>query len=286
MPEPNVRLIVNADDFGLHESVNEAVEIAHNNGILTSASLMVNGEAFEHAVQIAGRNRDLGVGIHLTLIGEKPVSPAKEIFSMVDSGGKLFESHKAFCVGVLYGKIFLNHIAIECEAQIEKFFRAGLKPSHIDSHRHLHLFPPVFKALMPILKKYEINKIRWLNSPRYDYSKINISKFIFMLFTRYTKFLSKGKGLKHPDYLIGFFRSGDIDIDYLKRTLSRLKPGVTEINFHPGKDNDLIRKKYGFWAKDHNWKCDWERELNLLLSQDIKKMIKMNDIHLMSYAEI
>ncbi|MFH0771917.1 MAG: ChbG/HpnK family deacetylase [Candidatus Omnitrophota bacterium] len=286
MSKPKVRLIVNADDFGLHESVNEAIEVAHNSGILTSASLMVNGEAFEHAAQIAKKNENLGVGIHLTLNGEKPVSPAKEIFSMVNSSGKLFENHKAFCMGVLSGKIFLNHIAIECEAQIDKFLRAGLKPTHLDSHRHLHLFPPVFKALMPILKKYDIKKIRWLNLPWSDYSKMNISKIAFMLFMQYTKFFLKEKELKHPDYFIGFPRSGDIDMDYLKSVLVRLRPGATEINFHPGKDNNLIRKKYGFWAKDHNWRCDWEREFKLLLSQDIKKTIKISDISLVSYAEI
>lgn len=286
MTELGIKIIVNADDFGLHGSVNEAVEIAHNNGILTSASLMVNGEAFEHAVKIAGRNRDLGVGIHLTLNGEKPVLPAKEIFSLVDSEGKLFEDHKAFCMGALSGKILLNHIVMECEAQIDKFLRAGLKPTHLDSHRHIHLFPPVFKALLPILKKYKIDKIRWLNPPGYDYCRISISKFVYMLLTRYTKFLSKAEGFRHPDYFIGFFRSGDMDMGYLKSVLSRLRPGVTEINFHPGKDNNLIAKKYGFWAKDHNWRCDWEREFNLLLSQDIRRIIEAGGISLVSYAEI
>lgn len=279
------RLIVNADDFGLHNSVNEAVEIAHNTGILTSASLMVNGEGFEDAVAIAKKNKNLGVGIHLTLSGEKPVSPEKRIFSIVDSNGKLFDDHIRFCIRMLREKNMLKHIAIECEAQIDRFFQAGLKPTHVDSHRHLHLFPPIFKVLDPILKKYSIKKMRWINSPWFDYGWMGIPKIIFLLSLPCTKFLKNGR-YKHSDYFIGIFRSGSMDISYLKKALVRLKPGTTEIGFHPGRSNDLIRKRYGHWKERHRWGCDWERELALLVNADIKTMITANDIALINYSQV
>jgi len=279
------RLVVNADDFGLHESINEAVDIAHNKGILTSASLMVNGESFGHAVDIAKKNKNLGVGIHLTLNGEEPISPIKKISSIVDNNGKLLEDHRQLCKKILMKKISLKHIAIECEAQINRFFQAGLTPTHVDSHRHLHLFPPIFKILTPIFKRHNIKKIRWINTPRIDYCRINISKVVFLLFMQYTRFL-KDAEYKHPDYFVGFFRSGNMDAGYLRKILFRLKPGITEINFHPGKNDNLIAKKYGFWEEYYKWGCNWEKEFELLLNFDIKKIIKSNNISLISYSEI
>lgn len=277
------KLIVSADDFGMHESINEAVEIAHNHGILTSASLVANGEAFEHAVDIARRNKNLGIGIHLTLNGERPVAPIEEIPSIVDKSGKLPEDHREFCKRIFMKKISLAHIAIECEAQINRFFQTGLIPTHVDSHRHSHLFPPIFKMLVPIFKKYHIKRIRWMNIPWFDYSRIDIHKIIFLLFTQYARFF-KYSGCRHPDYFAGLFRSGNMDIDYLSAILIRLNDGVTEINFHIGKDNNLINERYGFWREYHKWKGNWEKELDLLLSQDIKRIININNISLISYA--
>lgn len=279
------KLIISGDDFGLHESINDAVEIAHNNGILTSASLVVNGEAFEHALVIAKRNKNLGVGIHLTLNGERPVAPIQKIPSIIDNTGKLFEDHGEFCVKILRRKLLLEHVAIECDAQINRFLQAGLTPTHVDSHRHLHLFPPIFKILTSILKKYNIKNIRWMNIPWSDCSGTGINKIVFLLFMQYTRFL-KDREYKHPDYFLGFFKSGDMDIDYLRAVLIGLKEGVTEINFHPGINNSLIGKRYGFWSEYHKWKCDWEKEFSLLLNSDIKKIIKSNNISLVTYSQI
>lgn len=279
------RLIVNADDFGLHESINDAVEIAHNKGILTSASLSVNGDAFEHAVSIAKKNKNLGIGIHLTLIGERPIAPVKEIPSIVDKNGMLFEDHGEFCIKVLRKKHLLEHIAIECDAQINKFLQTGLVPTHVDSHRHMHLFPLIFRMLTPILKKYNIKKVRWLNIPWVDFKGMDIKKITYLFFVQYVRLL-KVKEYKHSDYFISFFKSGDIDIDYLKSALISLKDRITEINFHPGKDNSLIIKRYGFLKKSYKWKCNWEKEFGLLLNSDIKKIIQANNISLVNYSHI
>lgn len=277
------KLILTADDFGLHESINTAVETAHQKGILTSASLVVNGEAFEYAVDIAKRNKNLGVGIHLTLVGEKPVSPVGKIYSIVNEEGKLFENHSEFCRNILKRKIDLKHIEIECKAQIDKFLQSGLQPTHIDSHRHLHLFPPIFRVLHAILKEYNINKIRWLNIPFFDYYKISLKGVVFLILLQYTKFL-KTTEYKHPDWFVGFFKSGRIDKFYLKNVLFKLRPGITEINFHPGLDNSHIKSKYGFWQGYHGWECNWENEYAVLLDPEIKEIISSGNIELMNYA--
>ena len=280
------KLILTADDFGLHESINTAVETAHQNGILTSASLVVNGEAFEHAIDIAKRNINLGVGIHLTLVGEKPISPIKKIHTIVNEEGKLFENHNKFCRDILIYKINLDHIAVECKAQIDKFLQSGLHPTHIDSHRHLHLFPPIFNRLSSILSTYNIKKIRLLNIPLFDfYYSSGLKQYMFFILLQYTRFLGKNN-FRYPDWFVGFFKSGRINKSYLKDVLFKLKPGITEISFHPGLNNTQIGEKYGFWDEYHNWKCNWEEEYQVLLDSEIKEIIESNNIELINYSYI
>jgi predicted glycoside hydrolase/deacetylase ChbG (UPF0249 family) len=221
-------LVINADDFGLHRSMNEAVERSHREGILTSASLVAAGEEFQDAVSVAKRNPRLGVGLHLTLNGEKPVCHAASIGSLVGADGKLLESHSRLCMSILNGKAVKEHLAKECEAQLVKFLDSGLTPTHLDSHRHIHLFPPLLDILMPILEKHKIKKMRWLNIPLSDYD-LDLAKIGISLMLRYAN-LSKGRRYSHPDYFVGFFRSGHIDRQYVMTALKKLAPGVTEIN--------------------------------------------------------
>ena len=277
------KLIVNADDFGLHESINEAIENAHRQGILTSTSLVVNGEAFEHAVEIAKRNRDLGVGLHLTLIGEQPVALPHRIKSIVDAGGRLYENHKQLCIKILRKEVLLKDIIVEIEAQFDKFYKTGFAPTHLDSHRHLHLFPPIFNSIKPVLQKYNIKRMRYLNIPCFEFNRGNYFKKIMALFFKCFSLLNKKK-YKHQDFFFGFFDSGHLDKDYLVYLLRKLKPGITEINFHPGKNNQDIRKKYNIWDMHSSWKYDWEKEFRVLIDDNLKTLIKENKITLVNYS--
>lgn len=285
MYENTKRLIVNADDFGLHRSINEAIEETHRYGILRSASLVVNGEAFEDAVKIAKRNKDLGIGLHLTLIGEEPVASPDRIRSIVDTDGRLFEDHRKLCIKILKKEILLKDIIVEVKAQIDKFYKAGLTPTHIDSHRHLHLFPPIFQSIKPILQKYNIKKMRYLNIPHFEFKWPNFSKKAIALFLKSFSLLNRKK-YKHPDFFFGFFDSGHLDKNYLIYLLRNLRPGVTEVNFHPGKKNEDIGRKYNIWNIYFPWRFDWEKEFKVLLEDDLKAYIKEHKIILINYANI
>jgi predicted glycoside hydrolase/deacetylase ChbG (UPF0249 family) len=276
------RLIVSADDFGLHPSVNEAVESAYRNGILTSASLAVNGESFSHAVEIAGRNARLGVGIHITLTGERPVADPASISSIVDSNGMLPTDHRALFAGIITGKVRMDHVSIECEAQVAKFISSGLVPTHADSHQHLHLFGPVFAALEPILRKYKIKKLRSLNIPFSDY-RIDPLKIAFSLYSRFAGIL---KGYSTPDHFYGFFRSGEMDAGYVKKVLSGLILGVSEISFHPGIDNISIGERYGLSRGHRGWRCDWAAEHSLLIDPLFRNAIDSMGIKLINYGDL
>lgn len=281
------RLIVNADDFGLHESVNTAVEIGHRDGILTSASLMANGDCFDGAVRIAKRNAGLDIGVHLVLNGEKPVAAPGKISSIVGEDGRLLENHYRFCMGIMSQKIDLKDIASECDAQIGKCFDAGLKPAYVNSHRHIHLFPAVFRSLKPVLKKYNITRIRWITPALFEIYKVDAIKIIFLCLTQRTRF-SISPSHKFPDHFVGFFRSGYINEDYLKGIMGRLKPGVTELNVHPATENELLNDKYGnFWKEHYRWECgNWKQELDALLSPAVKDLIRSSGVFLIRYSEM
>lgn len=278
------QLIVNGDDFGLDRSIDDAIEKAHRKGILTSASLAVSGNDFDHAVDIAKRNKGLGVGIHLTLNGEKPVAPAEDIRSMLETdGGRLIEDHGRTCRDIIMGKIDPGHLATEVEAQLEKFHRSGLLPTHLDSHRHVHLFPPIFNVIKPVIKKYGIRKIRWINVPWYDYRFASLNKLGFLLVSKLTRY-NIPSYYRRTNYFLGFFKSGSIDTDYLKDILPRLTRGVTEINIHPGLDNASLYGKYGIWQKNYGWECNWEKEYRVLVDTDIKRLINDRNIKLIHYG--
>lgn len=278
-------LIVHADDFGLHESINEAVENAHRKGVLTSTSLVVNGDAFEHAIEIAKRNKDLGVGLHLTLIGEKPVSPPERVESIVDAEGRLYENHIQFCLKILRKKALLKDIIVEVKAQLDKFYATGLIPTHIDSHRHLHFFPQIFYALKPILLKYNIKKMRYLNIPFFEFNRGNTLKKILAVFFKCFCMINTDK-YKHQNFFYGFFNSGHLDKNYLLYLLRKLNPGTSEINFHPGLNNHDIREKYKIWGMHLSGMPDWETEFHLLVDEELKALIRRNNITLINYSNL
>ena len=154
------RLIINGDDFGSSGEVNEAVILAHRRGILTSASLMVSGQAFEHAVMLAKENPRLAVGLHVTCADGRPVLSPSEIPHVAGKNGT-FPSDPAraglqyfFCPSAR--KDLFNEIA----AQFEKFSQSGLVFSHVDGHCHLHVHPVVLDAVVELSERYSIKRVR------------------------------------------------------------------------------------------------------------------------------
>ena len=278
------RLIVNADDFGMHESINKAVEAAHAGGILISASLAACGDSFDEAIAIVRRNPRLGVGVHLTFVEERPLLPKGKIPSITGEDGMFHKGHTEFLLKMLSGRISLRDIAAECECQIARIFDSGITPTHIDSHQHLHLLPPVFKAIEPVLKKFGLRRIRLLKIPYSDYKWRNIKKSAFAIFARFNNTINRA-GYEGPDNFYGFFNSGAIDKPYFKKILARLSPGVAEIGFHPGADNAVLCRKYRFWRDIYGWPCDWEGEYRLLTDSSVKKLISDANIVLINYKE-
>jgi len=152
--------ILNGDDFGLSAGINRGIIEAHREGILTSASLMVVGEAFEEAVTLAHENARLSLGIHLTLVEGSPVLPPNQIPSLVTRDGRFVGSLGAFLTRWLTGRIRLQEVQRELEAQVEKALKGKLRVDKLDSHMHVHLLPGIFHLVLRLAKQYRIKAIR------------------------------------------------------------------------------------------------------------------------------
>ena len=143
------RLIVNADDWGLTPGVNRGIVRAFQHGIVTSASLLVTGSAFEDAVALARDFPALDVGLHLALVEEQAVLPPEALPTLVDKTGRLPRTKGEFFKRALLGRISWDEVEREIAGQIARFQQTGLRLSHLDSHQHLHMFPPVFQICDP-----------------------------------------------------------------------------------------------------------------------------------------
>src|SRR3989304_4906126 len=155
-----LKIIINADDFGLNEEVNEGILKSFRNGILRSASLMANGNSFDHAVGIIHSNPNLDIGVHLTLVEGKPIMAADKIPSLLNENGNLYTHAIKFTKKYFSEVINLGEAYEELNAQIRKVLDHGINISHIDSHQHIHMLPKILDLIIDLANQYNIKFIR------------------------------------------------------------------------------------------------------------------------------
>jgi hopanoid biosynthesis associated protein HpnK len=243
-PPPTRRLIVNADDFGRSASINQAVIRAHREGILTSASLMVNEPRAGEAAALARENPRLGVGLHLALICGTAALPAGEIPQLADARGQF--SNRPLATGWRYfaSAKCRAQLRLEIAAQFEKFRATGLRMDHVNGHLHLHLHPVVFGILMEHAGRWGITALRltddWfclnarLASGRWLY-RLSHAAIHRVLSARARPALAR-KGIRHTRVVFGLLQNAHVDTDYVARLLPRLPAGDSELYSHPSLD--------------------------------------------------
>ena len=271
-------LIVNADDFGLCEAVNRGIAQAHDRGIVTSASLLAAGDALEHAVHLARARPGLDLGIHLSLIQTRPVSPAARIPSLVGEDGRLHRDWRAFLSRYLRKRLRETEIEAELRAQIEKALATGLSFSHLDSHQHIHMLPGVLPTVVRLAADYGIGAVRFPNERRAP-GRSARRPFAELLALRAACALSRPllakNGLLVPNEFRGFAEAGRWRSDSLADTIFELESGLTEIGCHPG-DDDAIDSELG-------WGYRWEQELAALTSPEVAAAISQGGVRLTTY---
>ncbi|HEY6620580.1 MAG TPA: hopanoid biosynthesis-associated protein HpnK [Steroidobacteraceae bacterium] len=238
-------LIVTADDFGLHESVNEAVEQASRGGILTAASLMVAGPAAADAVRRARRLPNLRVGLHIVLADGFSSLPPEQIPGIADADGRMGDD--MFLRGVRYfaSAAVRKQLEAEIRAQFLAFARTGLPLDHVNAHKHFHLHPTILGILIRNAREFGARAMRVPSEPfwfaarakRWDAATGGTLLAPWLMLMRHRLRVA---GIFHNDWVFGIARSGSMDEEQLLTILERLPQGVTEIYLHPAVDSGTV----------------------------------------------
>jgi hopanoid biosynthesis associated protein HpnK len=277
-----MKLIVNADDFGQSHEINQAVIQAHREGILTSASLMVAGAAFDEAVRLAWQTPTLSVGLHVAVVDAPAVLPLSQIPRLLDDAGKL--PSNPVWAGLRYaldGRV-REELGRELAAQFSRFAATGLPLSHVDGHLHLHVHPTVFHLLLPLMLRYRARGFRlacapppaaWGRDPR-EFAGKAASAAALALLSRRCQRLLRGSGIAVAAQTYGFLRSGHMDERYVLDLLSRINGVSAEIYFHPttGHRTDLQGPNPG--------------DLQTLLSTSIRRTVVRRRLKLCGYPDL
>lgn len=286
------RLIVNADDFGLTAGVNRAIVEAHTNGIVTSSTLMASGQAFDDAVRLAKTVPQLSVGCHVVLIDGEPLLDAKRLPSITSASGVRFrDGLKSFAIRALAGRLDPGEIEAEASAQIRKLQSHGIGVSHVDTHKHTHLFPAVLRPLLRAARACGVRAIRNPFGPR---KPLKSSELLTRpnLWTRYAevRILStlatkirdavKREGVISPDGTLGIVVTGALDEKLFRGIAAIIPEGTWEFVCHPGY-NDLDLKS----AKTR-LRASRETELRLLTMPQARELLLQQGIELISYRNL
>jgi hopanoid biosynthesis associated protein HpnK len=287
-------LIVNADDFGLTKGVSHGIIAAHTHGIITSTSLMANGIAFEESITLARKHLNLGIGAHLNLTQGTPVAPLTEIQSLVNPEGRLCLSPYRLWAGMLTRKIRISEIETELRAQIDKIISAGISPTHLDGHKHVHILPGISELVIRLAQEFGIPAIRTpldelpsLDQLLKTNPSASLSIFKQVLVSRGPRLLAfrlKHKALRgclrSPARFYGLSQTGFLDLWTLQSILRSLPEGTSELMCHPGYCDPAL--------KDARTRllAEREEELEALTSIEIKKLVKYQQIQLATYRDL
>jgi len=259
------KLVVNADDFGYTRDVNQGIVEAHQRGILTATTIMATGAAFDDAVRLARENPQLDIGVHLVLV-DQPGLP---------------ETLTQLTQAVALGRIRIND---ELAAQVRRIVDAGLKPTHLDTHKHTHLLPPVLDAVARISEEFAIPWVRRpfdfpLTHAGVGFAKRATSRAFGLVRGRFARVLS-AHGCRSTDHFAGFQITGRYDAAELARLIRALPEGSTEFMCHPGVCGEELR------GARTRLKESRENELRALTSSEVRRALEESGVQLVAYRDL
>jgi predicted glycoside hydrolase/deacetylase ChbG (UPF0249 family) len=265
------QLVVNADDFGFTPDVNQGIVEAHLNGILTATTLMANGDAFDDAVRRARETPTLDIGCHLVLIQGNslvtgrplPATPAQLVAALARREIRVYD---------------------ELAAQVRRIEKAGIRPTHVDTHKHTHLAPVVLEAVARLAAEHEARWVRRpfdfpLSAPRVAVPRVKqwTSGAFRLLRGRFQRVLAK-YGCRATDHFAGFRITGRFRVGELEALMAVIPPGSTELMCHPGRCGPALH------AARTRLKESRERELEALLAPQVRSALERNSIELVNYT--
>lgn len=235
------RVTLTADDFGLSEAVNEAVEQAHRDGVLTSASLMVAGPAADDAIARAHRLPNLKIGLHLVVIEGPAILPPAQIPALVDTTGWFPSDQLRLGLRYFFLPEIRRQLAAEIDAQFTAFTATGLPLAHADAHKHMHLHPTVGRLMIAAGRRHGLTRVRVPAEPPAIMFRLgHPGGHALYRWSRLLRSQLHRAGLAAPDAVFGLAWSGAMTTDRVRRLLEILPPGDIELYFHPATSRDPL----------------------------------------------
>lgn len=290
------RLIVNADDFGLTPGVNRAIIEAHQRGIVTSATMMAGAGAFDSAAEQAGIAsqcaQPFGVGCHVVLVDGEPLLPAEQVPSLASSDGGATRFRKTlnrFALAATTGLLKPAEVEAETASQIQRVQQAGIVVSHVDTHKHTHMFRAVLRPLLRAAKACGVSAVRNPFEPTYitalgpaDLASQKRRWQMRVLNTYAPGFRAEvtAQGMRTTDGTLGVLVTGVLDVELFVQIVSRIPDGTWEFVCHPGyNDYDLSQVKTRLRESR-------QQELEVLTSAEARRALEESGVQLISYHEL
>ena len=285
-------LIVNADDLGWAEGVNQGIVEAFRHGIVTSTSLLANGEAFVGGVNTARSAPGLGVGVHLNLSDGAPVADRESVMGLLSDDGNFAGGPESLLLKRAWRGLMLAEVEEEWDAQIRKVRDAGIQPTHLDGHKHVHMLPGLFEIALRLAKKQGIGAIRVsleesslraaLSFGAKHHAGVVMKQGVrargLKLLARDAREQAERAGIATADYFCGIAQTGELTREGVAQLLRSLPEGTTELMCHPGYADETLEKTAT------RLQASRQTELEILTDTKIRNLVASQGIRLIDYG--
>lgn len=287
-------LIVNADDLGWTEGVNRGILEAFHGGIVTSTSLLANGTAFADAVRTAKSAPRLAVGVHLNLTDGAPAADRESVTSLLNDDGMLAHGPEGLLLKRARGGLVLDEVEEEWDAQIQKVRDAGIRPTHLDGHKHVHMLPGLFGIALRLAKNHDIEAIRVsleesslraaLASGSQHRAGVVMKQGMqargLKLLARDARKQATRMGIATTDYFCGIAQTGELTLEGVEQLLKNLPEGTTELVCHPGYADEALQKTAT------RLQASRQKELEILTDTRVRNLVASQGIRLLDYGSV
>lgn len=285
-------LIVNADDLGWTAGVNRGIAAAHRNGIVTSASLLANGAAFDSAIELARAAPALAIGVHLNLSDGAPLAPRERVPTLLNDAGEFSGGPESLLLKIATRSLASQDVEREWDAQIARIRDAGIHPTHLDGHKHVHMLPGFFDIALRLAKRHNIAALRVsheasnlraaLSAGDSRHAALVLKQGVqargLKLLARDARENARRAGVSTADYFCGIAQTGEMTREGLARFLRSLPDGVTELMCHPGYLDDGLRDS------STRLQASRQAEVDILTDPDIRNIVASQGIRLIDYG--
>ncbi len=285
-------LIVNADDLGWTEGVNQGIVEAFRHGIVTSTSLLANGTAFAGGLQAVRSAPGLGVGVHLNLSDGAPVADRESVMSLLNDEGNFAGGPESLLLKRARRGLMLEEVDEEWDAQIQKVRDAGIQPTHVDGHKHVHMLPGLFEIALRLAKRHDIGAIRVsleestlraaLSSGPKQHAGVVMKQGVqargLKLLAHDAREQAGRAGIATADYFCGIAQTGELTREGVARFLRSLPDGTTELMCHPGYADEELKQS------PTRLRASRQAELEILTDTQIRNLVASQGIRLIDYG--